>query len=164
MRKDVKLLVLLCLAVETMASSPALSADPPTPLVGTWILNLTSSGLGPPPPLKRQIMQVLPSLTGGVHQIIDYQRANGIAVHVEFTTVFDGTESVVTGNGDADTVVASRLNPKRFKYVYRRAGRDLATAVFTVSDDEKSLAGPVVGSGQSNAWRYTFLFDRAREK
>jgi hypothetical protein len=164
MRVDIKVLVLLFLAVGTIASGPALSADTSAPLVGTWILNLTSSAPGPPPPLKRQIMHVSAEPGGGVHEIIDYQKANGIPVHIEFTTLFDGRETTVSGNGEADTIVASRLNTKTFRYVYKSAGRELATAVFTVSDDEKSLAGPVIGNTATGSWRYTFLFDRAREK
>jgi hypothetical protein len=162
MRIDIKVLVRLFLVVGTIASGPALSADTSTPLVGTWILNLTSSALGPPPPLKRQIMRILVEPGGGIHEIIDYQKANGIPIHIEFTTLFDGRESTVSGNGEADTIVASRLNTKTFRYVYKSAGRELATAVFTVSDDEKSLVGPVIGA--TGSWRYNFLFDRAREK
>jgi ABC-type glycerol-3-phosphate transport system substrate-binding protein len=153
--------VLACsVGAASCIASTARSADATDPIVATWVLNIPKSTFDPPPPLKSQTLTISDAPGGGFHQIIDYQEADGPPIHMEFTTMYDGKETAITGNGEADAVVATRPQPNTFKFVFKKAGKQVEAAQFTISASGKTLRGPISGKDGDVAWKYHYVFDR----
>jgi hypothetical protein len=153
--------VLACsVAAGFCVSGTAWSADASNPLVGSWVLNIAKSKFDPPPPLKSQTLTVSDAPGGGVHQVIEYQEADGPPIHMEFTSMFDGKEAAITGNGEADAVVATRPQPNTFKFVFKKAGKRVEAAQFRISASGKTLRGPISGKDADGVWKYHYVFDR----
>jgi len=153
--------VLACsVAAGFCVSGTAWSADASNPLVGSWVLNIAKSKFDPPPPLKSQTLTVSDAPGGGVHQVIEYQEADGPPIHMEFTSMFDGKEAAITGNGEADAVVATRPQPNTFKFVFKKGGKRVEAAQFRISASGKTLRGPISGKDADGVWKYHYVFDR----
>ncbi len=161
MKKMLFRAVLTCsLAAGFCVSGDAWSADSSNPIVGSWVLNIAKSKFDPPPPLKSQTLTISEAPGGGVHQVIEYQEADGPLIHMEFTSMFDGKEAAITGNGEADSVVATRPQPNTFKFVFKKAGKRVEAARFTISASGKTLRGPISGKDADGVWKYYYVFNR----
>ena len=148
------------LAAAFCVPGAAWSTDAASPIVGSWVLNIAKSTFDPPPPLKSQTLTISAARGGGVHQVIEYQEADGPPIHMEFTSKFDGKEVAVTGNGEADAVVATLPQPDTFKFVFKKSGKRVAVAQFKISWNGKNLRGPISGKDANGAWKYYYVFDR----
>jgi hypothetical protein len=161
MRKILLRAVLACSAAAGLCvSGAALSGDAANPIVGSWVLNIAKSTFDPPPPLKSQTLTISEAPGGGIHQVIEYQEANGPPIHMEFTSMFDGKEAAITGNGEADAVIATRPQPNTFKFVFKKAGKRVEVAHFKISASGKTLRGPISGKDADGVWKYHYVFDR----
>ena len=161
MRKILCRAALACsVAAAFCVSDTAWPADAASPIVGSWVLNIAKSTFDPPPPLKSQTLTILQALGGGVHEVIEYQEAVGPPIHMEFTSKFDGKESAVTGNGEADAVIATLSQPDTFKFVFKKSGRRVAVAELKISWSGKILRGPITGKDAHGVWKSYYVFDR----
>jgi hypothetical protein len=124
----------LWVAMGFCMSSTAWPADATSPIVGTWVLNIAKSTFDPPPPLKSQTLTISDAPGGGVHQVIDYQ--------------------------EADAVVATRPQSNTFKFVFKKSGKQVEAAQFTISASGKTLRGPISGKDADGVWTYHYVFDR----
>ena len=74
--------------------------------------------------------------------------------------MFDGKEVAITGNGEADAVVATRPQPNTYKFVFKKAGKRVEVARFKISASGKTLRGPISGKDADGVWKYYYVFDR----
>jgi hypothetical protein len=147
-------------AVAVTLTSFASSADVPDPFVGTWVLNAAKSACDPPPAPKSQIFTIAEAPRGAIHETIDIVDDDGTKTHLEYTSARDGKYVPVTGNGYADSVSITRVDPSTIKYVMKKAGKHIDSGRFTVSKDGKTNIGSLSGKDADVVWKCHFVFDR----
>jgi hypothetical protein len=69
----------------------------------------------------------------------DTVRADGTAVHSEYTVVYDGKENPIAGNSlNGDTVAGTRVDANTLTFVYKKNGKVTVTSTNVVSADRKT--------------------------
>jgi len=141
-------------------TSIASAADTADPFVGTWVLNIAKSTFDPGPPMKSHTLRIAKVKGGAFHDTVDLVEGDGSSTHIEFTAPLNGKFVPVTGSGYADSVSATQVTPRSFKYVLKKAGKRIETGTFTVAEDGKTLEGALSGTDAGVAWKYHFISDR----
>ncbi|MEO7274366.1 MAG: hypothetical protein ABIX28_10340 [Vicinamibacterales bacterium] len=122
-----------------LAFVPALSAQAPSQLFGTWKLNPTKSSFSPGPPPKSMTITYSP-VGFGMKIVVDLTPAAGAAQHWEMRPMFDGADHPVTGNPDADTISIKRISDtKGESTLKKKGGKAMAVNVRTLAPDGKSM-------------------------
>jgi hypothetical protein len=138
----------------------ASSADTPDPFIGTWMLNPAKSNCDPPPSPKSHTFRIAKVKGGAFHDTIDLVEGDGTKTHIEFISARDGKYVAVTGSGYADSVSVTQVDPKTFKYTFKKAKKPIESGTFTVSGDGKTLQGTLSGKDAAGAWKCNFVSDR----
>jgi hypothetical protein len=138
----------------------ASAADTPDPFVGTWVLNIPKSTFDPGPPVKSHTLRIAKVKGGAYHDTVDLVEGDGSSTHIEFTAPLNGKFVPVTGSGYADSVSATQVTPRSFKYVLKKAGKRIETGTLTVAEDGKTLEGSLSGTDAGVAWKYHLISDR----
>jgi hypothetical protein len=146
-------------AALTLASF-ASSAAEQDPFVGTWVLNTAKSTCDPPPAPKSHNFTIAEAPGGTIHDTIDLVEGDGTKTHIEFTSARDGKYVPVTGSGYADSVSTTQVDPRTFKYAFKKAGKRIESGTFRVSKDGKIMHGTLSGKDSEGAWKCHFVSDR----
>ncbi len=65
--------------------------------------------------------------------------AEGEATHGEYVSKFDGTDVPWSGNPDADTASARKIDDSSYENIWKKEGKTTITANAVVSKDGKTL-------------------------
>jgi hypothetical protein len=141
-------------------TSFASSADTPDAFVGTWVLNTAKSTCDPPPAPKSHTFRIAKVKGGAFHETIDLVEGDGTKTHIDFTTARDGKFVRVTGSGYTDSVSVKQIDPKSFKYEFKKAGKPIESGTFTVSEDGKTMQGSLSGKDAGGAWKCNWVSER----
>jgi hypothetical protein len=146
--------------VLTVALGSAGVAQTPVPGLGTWKLNVANSKYSPGPAPKSATVTF--SAAGqGVKAVIDGVGPDGGKVHWEYTANFDGKPYPVTGNGDGDMVVATRVNASTIETSYTLKGKPSVVNTRVVSADGKTLTVTSKGTnGQGQTVNNVQVFEK----
>ena len=120
----------------SLVLSPAIaqSADP---WIGTWKLNPAKSKYSPGLPPKSSTL-VAVAVDGGFKQTVDTVMATlGLPTHSEVTAKFDGKDTPVKGNPNADTTAYTRIDSRSYQAVSKKNGQVTITSRVVVSADGK---------------------------
>jgi hypothetical protein len=104
--------------------------------VGAWKLDIAKSKYATPAPKSMTV--TITFAARGYTFTIDTVGADGQPQRWGFTSVFDGSESAVSGNPAIDAVVASSSG-NGATVRYKKAGVVITTTTSEVSDDGKTL-------------------------
>lgn len=133
-----------------------LRAQPTDPFVGTWKLNLTKSTYVTPLPKSMTITFALAER--GWTVTVDAIGPDGQPQKWGYTSVFDGSESPVSGNPAIDTVVA-RTRAGTVEYL--KAGKVISTTTSVMSDDGKTLTVTIkFADAQGKEFTNVAVYDR----
>ncbi len=142
-------LAIACLGLSSLLVSPALAQSDPQ--VGVWKLNVAKSKYTPGPVPKSGTTKI-EAAGAGVKVTVDQTLADGTARHFEFTANYDGKDSPMTGNPEADTVARTRVNPTTVQTINKKDGKVTTTQTSEVSADGKTRTVTTKGvnaSGQT---------------
>ena len=135
MRKSLFVGFLAVCSVMLFSGSTLLAADN---WVGSWKLNLAKSKFSPGPALK-SLMLKFEASGDAIKLTSDGVNAAGEATHGSYTSKFDGKDVPWTGNPDADTASAMRIDANSYKNTWKKAGKVTVSAKAVVSKDGKTL-------------------------
>ena len=144
------------------ASSNLFTDEPrPSPLVGTWVLNVGKSNFGGAPPLRSYAIRMADAGAGKLHAEGHWIDSDGTESHVEFTASLDGKVTPVSRNPDADAVSLTAISANSIRESVLKAGREVAWGTYTVSADGKTLRAVEGGKDETGAtYRYVEVFER----
>jgi hypothetical protein len=106
--------------------------------LGTWKLNLAKSTFAPgTAPKSSTFTNVVAG--AGIKNASDSVRADGTAVHSEYTMVYDGKDNPIAGNSlNGDTVAGTRVDASTITFVYKNNGKVTVTTTNVASADRKT--------------------------
>jgi hypothetical protein len=114
------------------------SAQAPTGMAGTWTLDSAKSKFSPGPALTSMTITYTPS--GDLMKIVaDVVAADGTKQHWEMTPAYDGKDYPVTGNPEADTISAKRVDDRHGESTFKKGDKVMAVNTRTLSADGKVL-------------------------
>lgn len=128
--------------------------------VGSWKLNAAKSKYSPGPAPKSLTLKFERS-QGGIKLSSDGIDAQGKATHGEYVSKFDGQDVPWTGNPDADTAGAKRIDDNSYENVWKKGGKATVTARAAVSADGKTLTVTQTGKdAQGRSVNITSVYDK----
>jgi len=132
---------LLALGTGTMVLAVAATAGAQAPkgLVGTWKLDPAKSKFSPGPAPKSMTVVYSAEGADALKIVVDLTPADGAAQHWEMTVSYDGKDSPVTGNPNADTMSAKKIDDHTGESTFKKDGKVTATNVRKLSADGKTL-------------------------
>jgi hypothetical protein len=116
----------------------ALAADPPDPVIGTWILNVAKSKFMPGPGPKSQTRTYAESAHATAMKFTGVS-AGGSTVSGGSTFKYDGKDYPATGSPDYDTLAPKRLNRNTVRIDLKKGGKVVGTTICTLSVRDKVL-------------------------
>ena len=115
------------------------------PQAGTWKLNVAKSKFSPGPAPKSGTVTIS-AMSGGSKVVVDQPQADGSTRHYEYSAMYDGKDTAVTGtNPDADMVARTKVNARSVKTVSKKGGKVTTTATSVVSMDGKTRTVTTTG-------------------
>ena len=106
--------------------------------IGTWKLNAAKSKYSPGPAPKSGTVK-FERVDGGIKVSSDGVNGEGKPTHFEYVSKFDGTEVPWTGNPDADTASAKRIDDNSYENVWKKGGKVTLDTKVAVAKDGKTL-------------------------
>lgn len=107
------------------------------PQVGVWKLNVAKSKFSPGP-APTSATTTIEAAGAGTKVVVDQVMADGTKRHWEFTANYDGKDTPMTGNTDADTVARTRINDTTVQSTSKKGGKVVTTQTSVVSKDGKT--------------------------
>lgn len=133
----------------------------PSPLVGTWVLNVGKSKFEGALPPKSYTIRLADAGAGKLHAEGRWVDGDGTETHVEFTAPLDGKVISVTGNPNADAVSLTAINANSIRESVLKGGREVDWGTYTVSADGKTLHAVEEGKDETGAkYYYVEVFER----
>ncbi len=123
------LIIVLALATVVLAADP---------YVGTWKMNISKSKAQNPSMMPKSEIIKNEGLDNGLKATCDGIDAEGKAYHVLYSVKYDGKDYPITGHPQRDTISAKKDDPSIAVFVYKKAGKDVATAKCTITKDGKT--------------------------
>ena len=128
--------------------------------VGTWKLNTAKSKYSPAPGPKSLTLTFERS-QDGIKLTSDGIDGHGKATHGEYVSKFDGQDVPWTGNPDADTAAATRIDDNTYENIWKKGGKVTVTARAAVSGDGKTLTITQTGKdSQGRSVKNTAVYDK----
>jgi len=157
MRKNPFMVSLAVCCAIVLSSSVALAADN---WLGTWKLDAAKSRYKPGPG-PRSLTLKFESTVDGIKLTSDGVNAEGTATHGEYVSRFDGKDVPWTGNPDADTASAKKIDDNSYVNVWKKDGKTTITAKAVVSKDGKTFTTSQKGTNaKGQTVNNTVVFDR----
>jgi hypothetical protein len=129
--------------------------------VGKWVVDIAKSTFDPPQPPKSNTATTTEASGGGLHTVVDIVEADGSTTHMEYTIPLDGTKATpVSGSEYADSVSATFVNARTFKYSLSKSGKVIESGTMTVSKSGKTMQGTLSGTFQNTPWKDHFVYHR----
>jgi hypothetical protein len=140
-----------------LSSSLVLAADN---WLGTWKLNVAKSKYSPGPAPKGRTLMITSS-DEGTKLASDTINADAKETHAEYVSKFDGTNVAWTGNPDADTSTAKRIDDNHFVNNWMKDGKTTVKAKVAISSDGKTMTISQTGmNGKGKAVHNVEVYDR----
>ena len=119
-----------------LLASPA-SGQSPDPWIGTWKLNPAKSKYSPGHTPTSSTLTIV-AVPGGFKQTVDTVLATlGMPTHSEVTAKFDGKDTPVRGNANADTSAYTKIDGRTYEVVSKKGGKPTLTSRVVISADGK---------------------------
>jgi hypothetical protein len=129
--------------------------------VGSWKLNVAKSTFSPAPGPQSQTLKFEPAARGAIKLVGDGVSADGTPMHTEYTSKFDGKGVAWTGNPNADTATAKRIDANTYENAWTKDGKATILSKVKVSADGKTLTITQTGTDASGkAVNSVLVFDR----
>jgi len=148
----------------TLANRGAFAADEDK-FLGTWALNPAKS-TAPAGAVPSSATVVLSKTGAGTYKSVTDTTLAGTPIHSEITFTTDGKESspVTTpappGGGPTITQTFERVSASAYKTALKLNGTAMATILYEVSADNKTLTSTTTGVGPAANMSVTLVFDR----
>ena len=108
------------------------------PWIGTWKLNTAKSKYSPGLAPKSSTL-IAVAADGGFKQTVDtVMAALGLPTHSEVTAKFDGKDTPVKGNANADTSAYTKIDSRSYETVSKKNGKVTLTSRVVISADGKT--------------------------
>jgi hypothetical protein len=107
-------------------------------MTGTWKLNVAKSKYTPGPAPQGEINHVDSYGANGIKVTADITDAQGKKINLGYSGNFDGKESPVTGDPNADTCSLKRIDARTMQRTNKKAGKVTTTMLYVVSKDGKT--------------------------
>jgi ABC-type xylose transport system substrate-binding protein len=157
MRKSLFVGFFAVCSVLLFSGSTLLAADN---WVGSWKLNLAKSKFSPGPAPK-SLMLKFEASGDAITLTSDGVNAAGEATHGSYTSKFDGKDVPWTGNPDADTASARRIDANNYENTWKKGGKVTVTSKAVVSKDGKTLTASLTGkNSKGETINNTSVYDR----
>ena len=130
------LVVLVGIVVAFVAGT---NAQGPKGLEGTWKLNVAKSKFSPGPAPKSMTVTYSAAGADGTKIVVDVTPGTGAAQHWEMTPSYDGKESPVKGNPNAETISVKRINDLTTESTFKKGGKVTSVNHRALSADGKTL-------------------------
>ena len=136
----VMLLELMLLALAT----PAVAAEPASPLLGSWALDLEHSQI--PADQRPKSVTITYKDAGGGKWSTDVSivGSNDGKINATGTYPLDGSPAPSTGYQNVDTVAAKSPEPNVLVMAFYKEGMPRTTRTYTVSEDGKTMSETIV--------------------
>jgi hypothetical protein len=120
-------------------------AQAPSPLVGTWKLNVAKSKA----PFKSGT-SVIEAVGDGIKFTVDLVGNDDTKSHWGFTANYDGKDVPVTGDSIyGDTVSVTRVNERTIRIIGKYQGKPTTTHTINVSADGKTRTSTAKGTDKN---------------
>lgn len=149
-------LFVACLLLGSAVNSQ--SADP---WIGTWKLNTAKSKYSPGlAPRSSTLTSV--AVDGGFKQTVDTVMATlGMPTHSEVAAKFDGKDTPVKGNANADTSAYTRIDARSYEVVSKKNGKVTLTSRVVISVDGRTRTVTQTGiDAQGKKVNNLLVYDR----
>jgi hypothetical protein len=149
-------IVAIALLGTMFAGASAFAADA---VVGSWKLNVAMSKFSGPAPKSgtREYAEVADGTTLDQKTVT----ADGKEMSMHVTIKYDGKDHPITGNPDADAIVAKVLDAHTTDFTMKRAGKAVGTVHRVVAADGKTLTAHNKGTHpDGKAYDDTLVFNR----
>jgi hypothetical protein len=157
MRPSLRTVSLLAAAVILVTASAAHAANN---WIGTWNINVAASKFSPGPAPKSQTL-TFESVGDAIKLSAHTVDVDGKMTMGEYVSKFDGQDVPWSGNPNADTASATRVDDNSYKNAWKRDGKVVIKAVSVVSPDGKTLTITQKGKdAQGRLIKNTVVFDR----
>lgn len=140
--------------------SPA-TGQPGDPWIGVWKLNVAKSKYSPGLAPKSSTLTIV-AVDGGIKQIVETVPATfGLPSRSEVTAKFDGKDSPVRGNINADTSAYKRIDGRTYEMVSKLGGKVTLTSRVVISADGKTRTVTQTGvNPKGQKVNNTLVYDR----
>ncbi len=157
MRKNLLMVSLATCCAIVLSSSVALAAEN---WLGTWKLNLAKSKYSPGPAPKSLTLK-FEATADGIKHTSDGVNSEGNPTHGEYVSKYDGADVPYTGNPDADTASAKKIDDNSYENIWKKDGKTTITAKVVVSKSGKTLTVTQTGTNaKGQAVNNTAVYDR----
>jgi len=157
MRKNPFMVSLAVCCAIVLSSSVALAAEN---WLGTWKLDAAKSRHKPGPGPKSLTLK-FETTADGIKLTSDGVNSEGNPTHGSYVSKFDGKDVPWTGNPDADTANAKKIDDNSYVNVWKKDGKETITAKVVVSNKGKTLTITLKGTdSKGQAVNNTEVFDR----
>jgi hypothetical protein len=157
MRKNPLMVSLAVCCAIVLSSSVALAAEN---WLGTWKLSPAKSKFSPGPGPKSLTLK-FESTADGIKLTSDGVNAEGAPTHGEYVSKFDGKDVPWTGNPDADTASARKIDDNTYENVWKKDGKTTITAKAVVSKNGKTFTTLQKGTNaKGQTVNNTVVYDR----
>lgn len=127
---------------------------------GTWKLNVAKSTYSPGPAPKSSTI-VIAAVDGGIKQTVDSVPVTGAATHYTVTAKFDGKDTPVTGNPNADMQAFKKIDDHSYEVTAKKAGKTTTTSRVVISADGKTRTNTQTGTGvDGKPVKNTLVYER----
>jgi hypothetical protein len=157
MRKTLLMVSLAACCAIVFSTSVALAAEA---WLGTWKLNTAKSKYSPGPAPKSLTLN-FESTADGIKLTSDGADSEGNPTHGEYVSKFDGAKVPWTGNPDADTSTAKRIDDNHFNNTWMKDGKATITSKAAVSKDGKTMTIAMTGTNaKGQTVKNTVVYDK----
>ena len=113
-------------------------AQPGSSNLGTWKLNVAKSTFAPgTAPKSSTFTNVVAG--EGIKTPSDTVRADGTVIHSEYTEIYNGKDTPITGTSlNGDTVAGTRVDANTITFVYKKNGKVTVTSTNVAAADRKT--------------------------
>ena len=136
-------LVTLNLIVALTVAGTALAQT--EPLFGSWKLDLAKSKYNPGPAPKSATIKYEAS-PGGFKSSAQTFTAHGELLHYQYNAKFDGKDSPVKGNPEADTLAWRKIDDRTYEVVAKKGIKPTITSGIVVAPDGQSRVATQTGT------------------
>ena len=142
-------------------ASPA-TGQSPDPWIGAWKLNTAKSKYNPGPSPRSSTLTMVAAANGAIKQVVETIPATSfLPTRSELTAKFDGRDTPVKGNPNADTSAYTRIDSRTYETVLKKDGKVTLTARVVISADGKTRTVTQTGvNAQGQKVNNTLVYDR----
>lgn len=147
-------------ALTVAMASPAFAQDAH---VGTWKQNFAMSKSTPVPtaPQPRSATRTYAMFGDGLKFTAVTVSADGKKTTSTYSAHYDGKESPLDGNANADTIILKKIDARTFESTLKKGGKVTSVGTNTVSADGKTMTYTAKGTNAAGqAFNNVQVFDK----